>query len=53
MPRFAANLSMMFTEAPFIERFAAAAAAGFRPLSFCSPTILPPARLKPSYRVMI
>ncbi|EHF3971289.1 TPA: hydroxypyruvate isomerase, partial [Salmonella enterica subsp. enterica] len=23
MPRFAANLSMMFTEAPFIERFAA------------------------------
>ncbi|MEA7187900.1 hypothetical protein ONJ45_25260, partial [Salmonella enterica subsp. enterica serovar Virginia] len=22
MPRFAANLSMMFTEAPFIERFA-------------------------------
>ena len=24
MPRFAANLSMMFTEVPFIERFAAA-----------------------------
>ncbi|EBJ3743081.1 hydroxypyruvate isomerase, partial [Salmonella enterica subsp. enterica serovar Cerro] len=23
MPRFAANLSMMFTEVPFIERFAA------------------------------
>ena len=25
MPRFAANLSMMFTEAPFLDRFAAAA----------------------------
>ena len=29
MPRFAANLSTMFTELPFPERFAAAAAAGF------------------------
>ena len=29
MPQFAANLSMMFTERPFLERFAAAAEAGF------------------------
>lgn len=29
MPRFAANLSTMFTELPFPERFAAAATAGF------------------------
>jgi hydroxypyruvate isomerase len=29
MPRFAANLAYLFTERPFIERFAAAAAAGF------------------------
>lgn len=29
MPRFAANLTMMFTELPFPARFAAAAAAGF------------------------
>lgn len=29
MPRFAANLSMMFTEVPFLDRFSAAAAAGF------------------------
>lgn len=29
MPRFAANLSMLFTEHPFLERFAAAADAGF------------------------
>ena len=34
MPRFCANLSMMFTERPFLDRFAhAAAAAGFRPRS--------------------
>ena len=29
MPRFAANLSMLFTGQPFLERFAAARAAGF------------------------
>lgn len=29
MPRFAANLSMLFTERPFLDRFAAAAQAGF------------------------
>jgi len=29
MPRFAANLSMMFTELPFLKRFAAACRAGF------------------------
>ena len=29
MPRFAANLSMMFTEVPFLDRFARARAAGF------------------------
>jgi hydroxypyruvate isomerase len=29
MPRFAANLAYVFTERPFMERFAAAAAAGF------------------------
>jgi 2-dehydrotetronate isomerase len=30
MPRFAANLAYLFTERPLIERFAAAAAAGFK-----------------------
>ena len=29
MPKFAANLSMLFTELPFMERFSAARAAGF------------------------
>ena len=28
MPRFAANLTLMFTEVPFLDRFAAAARAG-------------------------
>lgn len=29
MPRFSANLSLMFTEVPLLDRFAAASAAGF------------------------
>lgn len=37
MPRFAANLTMMFTEAPFPRRFAAAARAGFRAVEFLFP----------------
>jgi hydroxypyruvate isomerase len=37
MPRFAANLSMMFTEHPFLDRFAAAAAAGFEAVEFLFP----------------
>ena len=30
MPRLAANLSYLFTERPFLDRFKAAAACGFR-----------------------
>jgi hydroxypyruvate isomerase len=37
MPRFAANLSMLFTEYPFIERFDRAAAAGFKAVEFLFP----------------
>jgi len=37
MPRFAANLSMMFQELPFLERFAAARAAGFTAVEFLFP----------------
>ena len=32
MPKFAANLTMMFTELPFFSRFAAAEEAGSTPL---------------------
>lgn len=37
MPRFAANLSMMYTERPFLERFGAAAADGFQGVEFLFP----------------
>lgn len=37
MPRFAANLSMLFTELPMLDRFAAAAAAGFRGVEILFP----------------
>jgi hydroxypyruvate isomerase len=37
MPRFAANLSMMFTEVPFLDRFGAAADAGFDAVEFLFP----------------
>ena len=37
MPRFAANLTMLFTELPFCDRFAAAARAGFAAVEFLFP----------------
>lgn len=37
MPRLAANLSMLFTEVPFPDRFAAAAKAGFRFVEYLFP----------------
>ncbi|MBY0613786.1 MAG: hydroxypyruvate isomerase family protein [Beijerinckiaceae bacterium] len=42
MPRFAANLSMMFNEHPFLDRFAAAAEAGFEAVEFLFPYEHPP-----------
>lgn len=37
MPKFAANLTMMFNEVPFPQRFAAAAQAGFTGVEFLFP----------------
>ena len=37
MPRLAANLSMMFNEVPFLERFTAARKAGFEGVEFLFP----------------
>ncbi len=37
MPKFAANLTMMFNEVPFPHRFAAAARAGFEAVEFLFP----------------
>ena len=41
MPRFAANLTMMYTEHAFLDRFAAAAADGFTAVEFLFPYEFP------------
>jgi hydroxypyruvate isomerase len=46
MPRLAANLSMMFNEVPFLDRFDAAAKAGFKAVEFLFPYEFPAAELK-------
>jgi hydroxypyruvate isomerase len=46
MPRFAANLSMMFNELPFMDRFAAAAKAGFKGVEFLFPYEHPAAEIR-------
>ena len=37
MPRFSANLSMLFTEHAFLDRFEPAAKAGFKAVEFLFP----------------
>lgn len=37
MPKFAANLTLMFNEHPFLQRFGAAAQAGFKTVEFLFP----------------
>jgi hydroxypyruvate isomerase len=46
MPRFAANLHYLFTELPFLDRFEAAAAAGFQEVEFQVPYDYPGPELK-------
>jgi hydroxypyruvate isomerase len=46
MPRFAANLSMMYTEHDFLDRFAAAAADGFQAVEYLFPYEYPAAELR-------
>lgn len=41
MPRFAANLTMMYNEVDFLDRFAAAAGAGFRGVEYLFPYDFP------------
>src|SRR5262245_23361933 len=45
MPRFAANVSTLFTEVAFLERFAAARRAGFRAVEYQYPYDFPPAEV--------
>lgn len=46
MPTFAANLSTQFNEVPFLQRFAAAAQAGFDAVEFLFPYDYPAEQLK-------
>ena len=46
MPRFAANLSMMFNEVGFLDRFDAAARAGFKGVEFLFPYEHPAAEIR-------
>ncbi|AIP07073.1 hydroxypyruvate isomerase [Burkholderia pseudomallei MSHR338] len=46
MPRFAANLTMMYNEHAFLERFAAAARDGFKAVEYLFPYEFPAAELK-------
>ena len=46
MPRFAANVSMLFTEAPFLDRFALAARAGFAAVECQFPYEAPAAEIR-------
>lgn len=50
MPRFAANLSLMFTEHALLDRFAAAADAGFRHVEMQFPYEVAPATLAAAAR---
>ncbi|MDP7533991.1 MAG: hydroxypyruvate isomerase, partial [SAR202 cluster bacterium] len=37
MPKFAANLTMLYNEVDFLDRFAAAASAGFKGVEYLFP----------------
>ncbi len=45
MPRFAANLTMMYPDLPFLERFEAAARDGFKAVEYLFPYAYPAAEL--------
>jgi hydroxypyruvate isomerase len=57
MPRFAANLSMLFTDVPFLDRFERAARAGFGSVEFLFPYAHTPgeiaARLKDNHLQLV
>jgi hydroxypyruvate isomerase len=46
MPKFAANLTMLFNEVPFLDRFERAAAAGFQAVEFLFPYDHPAEEIK-------
>ena len=46
MLQFAANLSLLYPELPFLERFAAAARDGFQAVEFLFPYAYPAAQIR-------
>lgn len=46
MPKFAANLTMLFNEVPFMDRFERAAAAKFKAVEFLFPYAFPASEIK-------
>ena len=50
MPKFAANLTMLFTELPFMQRFEAAAKAGFKAVEYLFPYPFDKKELVPALR---
>ena len=46
MPQFAANLSLLYPEHPFLDRFAAAARDGFQAVEFLFPYAYPAAQIR-------
>jgi hydroxypyruvate isomerase len=46
MPQFAANLTMLYNELPFLDRFEAAAKSGFKAVEFLFPYAFPAAEIK-------
>jgi hydroxypyruvate isomerase len=50
MPKFAANLTMLFTEHPFLDRFEHAAKAGFTAVEFLFPYAFPTAEIQARLR---
>lgn len=47
MPQFAANLTLMFTERDFLDRFSAASEAGFRAVEYLFPMSIRPRTSRP------
>jgi hydroxypyruvate isomerase len=46
MPKFAANLTMLFNEVPFLDRFERAASTGFKAVEFLFPYAYSPSEIK-------
>ena len=50
MPKLAANLTMLFGDVPFLDRFESAARAGFKGIEYLFPYDYPAATLKQKLR---